>query len=116
VTLLGNGSGRWSVDGRAAPELDGCLDVDLEASAFTNALPIRRLRLAEGADADAPAAWVRAPTLIVERLEQRYRRVEAGDDGFSFDYAAPDLSFRAALSCDLSGLTLDYQGLATRVL
>src|SRR5690349_13129949 len=30
VGLEGDGAGRWRIDGRPAPELDGCLDVDLE--------------------------------------------------------------------------------------
>jgi hypothetical protein len=115
VTILGDGSGQWSVDGRPRPELDGCLDVDLEASAFTNAFPIRRLGLDEGEEAEAPAAWVRAPHLAVERLEQRYRRVASPADRLSFDYAAPELAFGARLSCDPGGLTLEYEGLATRV-
>jgi uncharacterized protein len=33
------GDGRWQVDGRPAPQLDGCLDVDLESSTCTNTLP-----------------------------------------------------------------------------
>ena len=45
-TLLeADGAGAWRVDGAAAPHLDGILDVDLEASAMTNAFPVHRLRL-----------------------------------------------------------------------
>src|SRR3954447_19984214 len=32
VTVEADGDGRWLVDGEPAPALDGCLDVDLEAS------------------------------------------------------------------------------------
>src|SRR5438128_1894969 len=35
VQLDADGDGTWRVDGKPAPHLDGCLDVDLEASAFT---------------------------------------------------------------------------------
>src|SRR5262249_19778757 len=61
------GAGRWLVDGRPAPGLDGCADVDLEASACTNTVPVHRLGLAAGAQAAAPAAYVRAVDLAVER-------------------------------------------------
>src|SRR3954453_15836540 len=44
--------------GRAPPPLDACLDVDLESSAMTNALPVHRLNLATGERAQAPAAYV----------------------------------------------------------
>jgi hypothetical protein len=40
--------------------LDGCLDADLESSAMTNAMPVRRLGLAVAARAAAPAAYFRA--------------------------------------------------------
>lgn len=40
VTLEVDASGHWRVDGSARPDLYGCLDVDLEASACTNALAI----------------------------------------------------------------------------
>src|SRR5215217_9059098 len=74
-TLRSDGSGGWLVDGNPAPELRGCVDVDVEASAFTNALPVHRLRLNVGQAAEAPAVYVRALDLTIERLEQRYARV-----------------------------------------
>jgi hypothetical protein len=37
VRLKGDGNATWRVDGSAAPQLAGCLGVDLEASACTNA-------------------------------------------------------------------------------
>jgi uncharacterized protein len=108
--------GGWRVDGRAAPRLAGCLDVDLEASAFTNALPVRRLGLRVGERAEAPAAYVRALDLGVERLEQRYARLEDDGERRRYDYAAPELDFAAQLVYDRAGLVLDYPGLATRSL
>ncbi len=50
--------------------LDGCLEVDLEAPATTNALPVRRMDLPVAAAAAAPAAWFALSALAVERLEQ----------------------------------------------
>ena len=43
TVLLSDGDGRWTVDGVPAPHLDGLVDVDLEASACTNTLPVHRL-------------------------------------------------------------------------
>jgi hypothetical protein len=109
-------AGGWRVDGEAAPGLDGCLDVDLEASAFTNAFPVHRLGLAVGESADAPAAYVRAPDPDVERLEQRYTRIEDEGPHRRFDYEGPAFGFRAVLVYDESGLVLDYPGIAQRTL
>jgi hypothetical protein len=107
-------TGRWLVDGDPAPHLDGCRDVDLESSAMTNALPVHRLGLAAAEQADAPAAYVRALDLSVERLEQTYRRI--GDEGARqrYDYAAPAFDFTSRLVYDESGLVLDYPGVARR--
>jgi uncharacterized protein len=114
VSLEADGSGHWRIDGVAAPGLDGCFDVDLEASSCTNTLPVHRLGLAVGQGADAPAAYVRAISVDVERLEQRYVRIE--DDGARrrFDYTAPVFDYRGLLVYDGSGLVLDYPGIAVR--
>src|SRR4051795_12216792 len=114
LTVESDGAGRWVVDGRAAPELDGCLDVDLESSALTNAFPVHRLALAPGEAADAPAAYVRALGLGVERLEQHYARIDTGAARRRFDYVAPAYDFSCVLVYDEDGLLLDYPGIATR--
>jgi uncharacterized protein len=115
TTLLeADGAGRWLVDGGPAPHLDGCLDVDLESSALTNALPVRRMRLAPGAGAAAPAAYVRAVGLAVERLEQTYLRAPDEAAGQSYDYAAPVFDFACRIAYDESGLVLNYPGIAVR--
>jgi uncharacterized protein len=111
--LRADGTGRWVVNGQPAPQLDGCLDVDLESSAMTNTLPVHRLDLAPGARADAPAAYVRAATLSVDRLDQVYRR-HPGDDGLGYDYAAPVFGFTARLVYDPAGLIISYPGIAAR--
>jgi uncharacterized protein len=114
VRLEADGYGRWRIGGVAAPHLDGCFDIDLEASSCTNTLPIHRLGLGVGQGADAPAAYVRALGVDVERLEQRYVRIE--DDGTRrrFDYTAPVFDYKGLLVYDASGLVLDYPGIAIR--
>jgi hypothetical protein len=115
VRLEGDGAGGWLVDGAPAPALDGCRDVDLESSALTNAFPVRRLRLAVGGDAEAPAAYVRALDLRVERLEQRYVRLEDEGDRRRYRYAAPAFDFACVLTYGEDGLVADYPGIAVRV-
>ncbi|WP_327585516.1 putative glycolipid-binding domain-containing protein [Nonomuraea sp. NBC_00507] len=112
TTLEGDGDGHWLVDGVPAPHLDGCLDVDLESSAMTNAFPVHRMRLAVGTGSGAPAAYVRSLDLAVERLEQQYVRVD--DD--SYDYVSPADGFSCRLVYDEAGFVLDYPGIAVRAL
>lgn len=115
VALTTDGAGSWSIDGVPAPRLDGCFDVDLEASSLTNALPVRRLGLELGASAEAPAAYVRASDLGIERLEQRYVRLDSEDERQRYDYTSPQFGFRCELLYDDSGLVLEYPGIAKRV-
>lgn len=127
TTLESDGEGRWRVDGVPAPHIDGCFDVDLESSAMTNTFPVHRMRLAVGAGSEAPAAYVRALDLVVERLEQHYVRVPdegpvqraiAGlhPDGSCrrYDYESPSADFACRLVFDASGLVLDYPEIAVR--
>jgi uncharacterized protein len=115
VRLEADGRGRWQVDGKPAPQLTGCFDVDLEGSAATNALPVHRLGLRVGETAKAPAAYVRAPMLRVERLEQTYARLSDNGNCARYEYAAPRFEFSAILRYDRFGLVLDYPGIAVRV-
>jgi hypothetical protein len=114
TVLESDGAGHWLVDGGAAPHLDGCIDVDLESSAMTNAFPVHRLNLRAGQAADAPAAYIRALDLTAERLEQGYRRIADQDGRQQYEYSAPAFGFTALLRYDDSGLVTDYPGIAVR--
>lgn len=124
LMLEADAAGGWTVNGAPAPELDGCLDVDLEASAFTNAFPVHRLALEVGQEAEAPAAYVRALDLSVERLEQRYARGANDGDRQRYYYTSPAFEglgprvsgelFETELVYDQAGLVIDYPGIAVR--
>ena len=116
TVLETDGSGHWRVDGVAAPDLDGCLDVDLESSALTNAFPVHRLELGINQRAAAPAAFVRVDGLAVGRLEQSYARVSDGTRGHRYNYTAPTFGFACRLAYDESGLIVEYPGIADRTL
>lgn len=109
VIELEPGHGGWVVEGGLAPHLAGCLDIDLESSALTNAFPVHRLGLQPGEQASVPAVYVRVD-LTVERLEQTYRCLEPG----RYAYAAPAFDFSCELRYDPAGLLLDYPGIAVR--
>jgi hypothetical protein len=114
TVLETDGFGHWRVDGVAAPALDGCLDVDLESSALTNAFPVHRLDLGIGQHAAAPAAYVRVDGLAVSRLEQSYDRIADGTNGQRYHYAAPIFEFSCQLAYDDTGLLIEYPGIADR--
>jgi hypothetical protein len=109
VTVVRAPDGAWTVDGQPRPELAGIDDVDISITPATNTLPIRRLRLDVGRQAALAAAWIRLPTLEVTILREIYLRVAAN----TYEYEAPDLSFRARLDVDPDGLVRSYGGLWT---
>lgn len=108
-----DGEGHWLIDDDGS-HLDGCLDIDLEASAMTNALPVRRLSLAPGEHAHAPAAYVRLAEREIDRLDQMYTRLNDQDGRPSFDYQALAFDFRCRLTYDRAGLVLAYPGIGIR--
>ena len=111
LLLTADGDRRWSRDGVPAPELDGCVDVDVAATPLTNTLPIRRLAgLAEGQEVTTPVAWVDVPDLGVTRVDQTYRRVGARRWRYS-----DDAHGAFELTVDDDGLVVEYTGMAVRV-
>lgn len=63
---------RWQVNGVAKPAVEWCVDLDLNFSPSTNLLPIRRLNLEVGQQAEVKAAWLRFPSFELEPLSQVY--------------------------------------------
>jgi hypothetical protein len=97
-------AGRWFLNDRVVPAVDGCIDVDLNFSPSTNLLPIRRLNLAVGEEASVRAAWLRFPGFTLEPLEQSYRRVA----DTKYRYSSAGGGFVAELEVDAGGLPRRY--------
>ncbi len=112
LSLLSDGRGRWTLgDGTASPALDGCLDVDISATPFTNTLPVRRLGLETGESRTIRVAFVAVPRLSLEAVEQSYTRLSEN----RFLYKGLSTGFSAELEVDQDGLVLDYPGVFRRV-
>jgi uncharacterized protein len=115
LELLADGKGRWKRGGgESVPELDGCIDVDISATPFTNTLPIRRLGLKPGEFEELTVAYIRVPELLVGPERQRYGCLEARADGGLYRFEALPSGFTAELPVDADGLVMDYPGLFRR--
>ena len=116
LTLAGDGTGRWTdAAGRRLPALDGCLDVDLSSTAFTNTLPIRRLGMVPGWSEEIVVVYVEVPGLELSVARQRYHCLSWASDGGRYRFEAPATSFTAEISVDGDGLVVDYPAIARRV-
>lgn len=109
MLLTSHGDGHWTDGaGRPRPDLDGCHDVYVQASPFTNTLAIRRLRLQVGASAEIRAAYVTVPGLQVHPRPQRYTLLRNAAAGATYRYESLRSDFRADLPVDGDGLLLEY--------
>lgn len=98
---------RWSLNGVDCPAVAGCADIDLGFSPSTNLLPIRRLSLAVGEEAEVRAAWLPFPSLVFESLPQLYRR----EGERTYHYESSGGRFVRRLEVNRVGFVIDYRGL-----
>jgi hypothetical protein len=112
--LKTDGRGHWRhADGPAIPELDGCIDVDIWPTPFTNSFPIWREPMAVGERREFRMAWIFAPDLTVHPQPQAYTRL--AERLYVFENLDGS-GFRAELPVDEDGIVLDYPNLFRRVI
>ena len=110
--LRSNGVGQWQhSDGKTYAELEGCIDIDIWPTPFTNSFPIRRVPMAVGSRHEFKMAWISAPSLTVIAQPQAYTRLE--DRLYRFENLDGS-RFQADLRVDADGIVIDYPELFER--
>lgn len=116
LSLRSDGQGRWhdgaGASARVLADLDGCVDIDIWPTPFTNSFPIRRVPLAVGERQAFRMAWISALELVPRAQPQAYTRL--ADRLYLFE-SLDGSGFRAELPVDEEGIVLDYPGLFRRV-
>ncbi len=110
--LESDGQGHWRESGKDQPALQGCIDVDIQATPLTNTLPIRRLDLETGESMEIRLCYITVPDLTVFASNQRYTAIEAGS---LYRFESLEDGFTAELPVDEDGFVLDYPGLFRRL-
>jgi hypothetical protein len=110
--LESDGHGHWRENGKDQPALQGCIDIDIQATPITNTLPIRRLDLETGESMEIRLCYISMPDLIVSGANQRYTAIEAGS---LYRFESLGDGFTADLPVDGDGFVLDYPGLFRRL-
>ena len=109
--LRTDGKGNWTVGDEVLPDLQGCIDIDISGTPFTNTLPIRRNQnWVTGEPRRFDMAWVPLDTLEPFKDGQIYTPLGGG----KWRYQAADGSFEAEIAVDGDGLVIDYPGLFRR--
>jgi hypothetical protein len=113
LSLRTDGKGHWQDgEGRPLAELDGCMDIDIWPTPFTNSFPILREPMAVGERRSFRMAWVLGTDLALKPQAQAYTRVS----GRLYLFENLDGSgFKAELPVDKDGIVLDYPELFRRV-
>lgn len=103
---------RWFANGRRSPNLDGCDELDISGTPFTNTLSMRRLTalgaLQPGERREIRAAWLKIPEFAAQPAGQSYTWLGAD----KWKYQSKD--FEALLKVDEHLLVSEYEGLWTR--
>jgi len=113
LVLRTDGHGHWrNGDGWAIDDLDGCIDIDIWPTPFTNTFPIRREPMTVGERREFRIAWVFAPDLSVRPQLQAYTRL--ADRRYRFENLDGS-GFRVEVTVDEDGIVLDYPDFFRRV-
>lgn len=101
-----NGS-TWHLNDAAVSGLEDIPDLDFGFTPATNLPQLRRLALAPGQAAEAPAVWLDVAAATLEVLEQRYER----RSDTAYWYEAPRFRYAALLEVTPAGFVRRYPGL-----
>jgi len=110
--LESNGKGSWQENGKDRPDLQGCIDIDIQATPLTNTLPIRRLGMKTGESTEIRLCYITVPDLTVFPSDQRYTAI---DSTLLYRFESIESGFTAELPVDEDGFVLDYPGLFKRL-
>lgn len=113
--LTTDGAGPWFRAGAPLAVLDGCLDVDINVTPFTNTLPIRRLALKPGTSAEINVVYLSVPELHFRAVRQRYTCLDLTPEGGRYLYEGLATGFKAEITVDADGLVIAYPGIWKRV-
>ncbi len=112
LELESNGHGGWTENGKQRPDLQGCIDVDIQATPLTNTLPIRRLGWTTGQATDIRLCYIAVPDLTVSAQDQRYT---AFTPGSLYRFESLKNGFTSDLPVDEDGFIRDYPELFRRL-
>ena len=109
--LATDGHGRWGeMNGEHRTELDGCIDIDLQGTPFTNSILTHRLPLHVGHSSTQNVITVDTETLGVTVVPQMYTRV----DTHRWQYISLAQNKTVEVNVDEFGFVIDEPGAFSR--
>lgn len=111
LNFQGDGKGQWYEDGKRLTKFDGCIDVDIPLTPFTNTLPINRLKLAPGQETQVKVIYLDLLVDEIKPLQQKYKKLS--DTEYKYENVPND--FEAIIRSDELGFVVDYPILFERI-
>lgn len=102
IRLEGDGKGNWIHN--EVDKFDGCIDIDIPLTPFTNTLPIRRLTLTPGESKDIKVLYCDVLQGKLKVVHQKYTCISAT----KYHYENVPNDFEATIEVDEHGLVVDY--------
>ena len=110
VRFEGDGNGNWKSNGKKAEQFNGCIDIDIPLTPFTNTLPIRRLRLSQHQAQEIEVIYCDLLEQQIRPVRQKYTCLS----GTAYHYENIPNDFEATILVDELGLVIDYPSLFVR--
>ena len=110
IRVESDGKGNWTVGGKEANQFDGCMDIDISLTPFTNTLPINRLQLSEHESKQVSVIFLDVLAHRMTPARQKYSRLSR----LRYQYENVPNDFEAIIEVDESGFVADYPLLFTR--
>lgn len=105
-----DGKGNWLSEGKPAPQFEGCMDIDISLSPFTNTLAINRLKLSQNEAREIQVIYLDLLGQQIFPVRQKYTRLS--ETNYKYENVPND--FEAIITVDEMGLVLDYPQLFVR--
>ena len=106
----GDGKGNWTSNNKQASQFKGCIDIDIPLTAFTNTLPINRLKLIQDQEQEIQVIYLDLLEEQIKPVRQKYKRLSNTE----YHYENVPNDFEANIQVDESGLVIDYPMLFVR--
>ena len=110
IRFEGDGKGNWIYNGKKNSQFNGCIDVDIPLTPFTNTLPIRRLNLNQNQAQEIQVVYCDILEQQVKHVRQKYTRLSS----VNYHYENVPNDFEATIEVDEAGLVIDYPSLFVR--
>ena len=110
MRLEGDGKGNWLRNGQEAAHYNGCIDIDIPLTPFTNTLPINRLQLTQGLEREINVIYIDLLAQQTTAVRQKYKRLSKT----MYHYENVPNDFEANIEVDEFGLVVDYPQLFVR--